>query len=108
MLLFFSVLNPILSIHFVQILLQIFSNESEAHPDFFGFFDFLQTFDIFRGRRSGYDFLDRGNVVGKLKVIVTYACCPTFFFFFFVIRARGICPRCTAACKAYCATLVPR
>jgi len=77
MLLIFSVFNPILSIHFVQILLQIFSNELEAHPDCIGFYDFLQTFDIFGGRSSGNDFLDRGNVVGKLKVSVTYACCPT-------------------------------
>jgi hypothetical protein len=28
-------------------------------------------------------------------------------FFFFFIRARSICPRCTAAYKAYCATLIP-
>jgi hypothetical protein len=25
--------------------------------------------------------------------------CEAFFFFFFVIRARGICPRCTATCR---------
>jgi len=49
----------------------------EAHPDLNGFHDFLQTFDIFRGRSSGSDFLDRGNVVGNVKLSVSYVCCLT-------------------------------
>jgi len=29
----------------------------------------------------------------------------SILLFFFISRARSICPRCTAAYKAYCATL---
>ncbi|KDR12334.1 otoferlin-like [Zootermopsis nevadensis] len=50
--------------------LEIYPNELEAQPEFNGFCDFLQNFDILRGKKTGNDFHDRENIVGKLKGIV--------------------------------------
>jgi hypothetical protein len=57
-----------LRIFFFHLLTQIYPNELEAQPEFNGFNDMLQTFDIYRGKGTGDDFLDKANIVGKLKV----------------------------------------
>ncbi|KAJ4432233.1 hypothetical protein ANN_20849 [Periplaneta americana] len=46
---------------------EIYQNELEAQPEFNNFKDTLQSFDIFRGKKTGDDYLDRENVVCKLK-----------------------------------------
>ncbi|XP_069675359.1 otoferlin-like [Periplaneta americana] len=47
--------------------LKIYQNELESQPEFNNFKDTLQSFDIFRGKKTGDDYLDRENVVCKLK-----------------------------------------
>jgi hypothetical protein len=51
--------------------MQIYTTELEEQPEFNGFNDLLQTFNIYRGKRTGNDLHDRENVVGKLKVGTT-------------------------------------
>ena len=48
-----------------------------------------------------------GVLLGNENVQASQALRYRTAFFFFVIRARSICPGCTAAYKAYCATLIP-
>jgi hypothetical protein len=47
---------------------QIYPNELEAQPEFNGFEDVLQSFDIFQGKRTGDELLDRHNIVAQFKV----------------------------------------
>lgn len=50
-------------------LMKVFPNELEAQPEFEGFTEWLQTFDLYRGKQTEeMDFEDDGRVVGKFKV----------------------------------------
>ncbi|MBJ7883311.1 hypothetical protein, partial [Gelidibacter salicanalis] len=46
-------------------LMKVFPNELEAQREFEGFTEWLQTFDLYRGKKSEEDFDDDGRVVGK-------------------------------------------
>ena len=47
---------------------QVFPNELESQPEFDGFSEWLQTFDLYRGKKSEEDFEDENRVVGRFKV----------------------------------------
>ena len=46
----------------------MFPNELESQPEFDGFSEWLQTFDLYRGKKSEEDFEDENRVVGRFKV----------------------------------------
>ena len=48
--------------------LQIFSNELESQPEFNGFREWLHTFELFRGKKTGDVEDDDNRIVGKFKV----------------------------------------
>ena len=50
------------------IFLQVFPNELESQPEFEGFSEWLQTFDLYRGKKSEEEFEDENRIVGKFKV----------------------------------------
>ena len=47
---------------------QIFANELESQTEFNGFREWLHTFELFRGKKSGDVDDDDSRVVGKFKV----------------------------------------
>ena len=47
---------------------QVFPNELESQEDFEGFTEWLNTFELFRGKKSEDDFNNDNRVVGKFKV----------------------------------------
>ena len=47
---------------------QVYPNELESQPEFDGFSEWLQTFDLYRGKKSEEEFEDENRVVGKFKV----------------------------------------
>ena len=47
---------------------QVYPNELECQPEFDGFSEWLQTFDLYRGKKSDEDFEDENRVVGRFKV----------------------------------------
>ena len=47
---------------------QIFANELESQSEFNGFREWLHTFELFRGKKSGDIDDDDSRVVGKFKV----------------------------------------
>ena len=47
---------------------QIFPNELEAQSEFNGFREWLHTFELFRGKKTGDAEDDDSRVVGKFKV----------------------------------------
>jgi len=49
-------------------LMRVFPNELEAQAEFDGFTEWLQTFELYRGKKSVDEFDDDGRVVGKFKV----------------------------------------
>ena len=49
-------------------LMKVFPNELEAQGEFEGFTEWLQTFDLYRGKKSAEEFEDDGRIVGKFKV----------------------------------------
>ena len=49
--------------------LQVFPNELESQPEFDGFSEWLQTFDLYRGKKSEEDFEEDNRVVGRFKVL---------------------------------------
>ena len=51
---------------------QIYDRELEAVPEFNGFFDWLHTFPLLRGKKTSDDELDDARQVGKFKVS---SCC---------------------------------
>ena len=51
-------------------LLQVYPHELEAHPDFNGFKEWLHTFELTRGKKTGDAEDDESRVVGKYKVNV--------------------------------------
>ena len=48
-------------------LMRIYPNELEAQPEFDGFTEWLQTFELYRGKRSADEFEDDGRICGKFK-----------------------------------------
>ena len=46
---------------------QVFPNELEAQREFEGFTEWLQTFELYRGKQTEEEFEDDGRVVGKFK-----------------------------------------
>ncbi|KAJ9592735.1 hypothetical protein L9F63_015615, partial [Diploptera punctata] len=46
---------------------EIYPNELEAQAEFGNFNDFLQSFEIYHGKTTGDEMLDRGNIIGTLK-----------------------------------------
>lgn len=49
-------------------LMKVFPNELEAQSEFHGFTEWLQTFDLYRGKKGEEEFEDDGRIVGKFKV----------------------------------------
>ena len=47
---------------------QIYSGELEGEPEYGGFTQWLHTFDLYRGKKTGDDLEDETRVVGKFKV----------------------------------------
>ena len=47
---------------------QIFSSELESVAEFNGFREWLHTFELFRGKKTGDAEDDDGRIVGKFKV----------------------------------------
>ena len=47
---------------------QVFPNELEAQAEYDGFTEWLQTFELYRGKQTEEEFEDDGRVVGKFKV----------------------------------------
>ena len=50
------------------IICQVFPNELESQPEFESFTEWLQTFELYRGKKSDDDLEDENRVVGKFKV----------------------------------------
>jgi len=57
-------------------LLQVYPNELESQPEFDGFSEWLQTFDLYRGKKSEEDFEEDNRVVGRFKVRFMFPNCP--------------------------------
>ena len=49
-------------------LMKVYPNELEAQSEFDGFTEWLQTFELYRGKKSEEEFEDDGRIVGKFKV----------------------------------------
>ena len=49
---------------------QVYPNELESQTEFDGFSEWLQTFDLYRGKKSEEDFEDENRIVGRFKVIL--------------------------------------
>ncbi len=49
-------------------LMKVYPNELEAQGEFDGFTEWLQTFELYRGKHSDVEFEDDGRAVGKFKV----------------------------------------
>jgi len=64
----------------IVFLRQIYSNELEAQPDFNGFREWLHTFELFRGKKSGDVEDDDSRIVGKFKVCLCVANAMTDWF----------------------------
>ena len=62
--------QPIWTI-FGHILMKVLPNELENQPEFDGFTEWLQTFELYRGKQGVEEFEDEGRVVGKFKVRIT-------------------------------------
>ena len=48
--------------------MQVYPNELEAQSDFNGFKEWLHTFDLYRGKKTGDEMDDESRVVGRFKV----------------------------------------
>ena len=48
--------------------MKVLPNELENQPEFDGFTEWLQTFELYRGKQGVEEFEDEGRVVGKFKV----------------------------------------
>ena len=51
-------------------LMKVLPNELESQKEFNGFTEWLQTFELYRGKQGVEEFEDEGRVVGKFKVSV--------------------------------------
>ena len=47
---------------------QVFPNELESQSEYEGFSEWLDTFDLYRGKKLEEEFEDESRVVGKFKV----------------------------------------
>ena len=50
-------------------LMKVYPNELEAQPEFDGFSEWLQTFELYRGKQGDEIFDDESRMVGKFKVL---------------------------------------
>ena len=50
--------------------IQVYPQELENVQDFNGFKDWLHTFDLYRGKKTGNETDDDSRVVGKFKVSI--------------------------------------
>lgn len=48
-------------------MLKVYPNELEAQPEFEGFNEWLQTFELYRGKQREEVFEDESRIVGKFK-----------------------------------------
>ena len=48
-------------------MMKVFPNELESQKEFDGFTEWLQTFELYRGKQGVEEFEDEGRVVGKFK-----------------------------------------
>ena len=48
--------------------MKVYPNELEAQPEFEGFSEWLQTFELYRGKQADEIFDDESRMVGKFKV----------------------------------------
>ena len=53
---------------------KVYPNELEAQTEFGGFKEWLHTFDLYRGKKTGDSEDDESRVVGKFKVATVYGC----------------------------------
>ena len=53
-----------------SILFQVYPHELELEPDFNGFAEWLHTFELYRGKKTGDAEDDESRVVGKFKVFI--------------------------------------
>lgn len=51
-------------------LCKVYPNELEARPEFDGFKEWLHTFDLLRGKKTGDDTEDESRIVGSFKVSI--------------------------------------
>lgn len=49
-------------------MIQVYPNELEQQPEFNGFKEWLHTFELMRGKKTGDAEDDESRVVGKFKV----------------------------------------
>ena len=77
---------------------QVYPNELEAQPEFRGFSEWLHTFDLTRGKKTGESDDDESRTVGKFKVsprtflyfkLQNYEL-VFFFYITFCILLRGL------------------
>ena len=54
----------------MKYLLQIYPSELEAQTEYNGFKEWLQTFELYRGKKTGDDIEDESRVVGSFKVTI--------------------------------------
>ena len=52
----------------MQKTLKVIPNELESQAEFEGFSEWLDTFELYRGKKSDEEFEDESRVVGKFKV----------------------------------------
>ena len=48
--------------------MKVYPNELEVQPEFEGFSEWLQTFELYRGKQADEIFDDESRMVGKFKV----------------------------------------
>ena len=54
--------------------LKVIPNELESQAEFEGFSEWLDTFELYRGKKSEEEFEDESRVVGKFKVLFKTNC----------------------------------
>ena len=52
-------------------LMKVYPNELEAQEEYEGFSEWLQTFELYRGKQGDEIFDDESRMVGKFKVIIS-------------------------------------
>ena len=50
-------------------LMKVYPNELESQPEFEEFSEWLQTFELYRGKQGDEIFEDESRIVGKFKVL---------------------------------------
>ena len=69
-------------------LMKVYPNELEAQSEFDGFTEWLQTFELYRGKKSEEEFEDDGRIVGKFKVRPFSRFGNIFFFIFRILSGE--------------------